>query len=363
MPGRGLTYRDAGVDADLGDALVERIKGPAARTLRPGVVAGIGGFASLFSLKDALDAARAKGAPLEAMRDPLLVSGTDGVGTKLLLAILMNRHDTVGIDLVAMCVNDVLTTGAMPLFFLDYFGTGKLEVDVAEKVITGVARGCELAGLSLVGGETAELPGLYRDGEYDLAGFAVGVVERSQLIDGQSVAPGDKIIGVASSGVHSNGYSLARKAVLEHAGLSLDGRPPELGGETLGDALIRPTRIYARAVEALLARARPNALAHITGGGIPGNLPRVMPVGSRAVLDVASWPRPPIFDVIQRAGAIAEDEMARTFNLGLGLLVIVPPAREQAALAALADAGEAAWTVGEITPGTEGAEPSAELRG
>lgn len=352
MSAGGLTYKDSGVDADLGDTLVDRIGARAKRTHRGGVVSGIGGFASLFSLKDAFLAAKKRGAPIEAMDDPLIVSGTDGVGTKLKIAFELGRHSTVGIDLVAMCVNDVLTTGALPLFFLDYYGTGKLEIDVAEAVISGIAEGCEQANMSLVGGETAELPGLYHPGEYDLAGFAVGVVDRAAIIDGRSVVPGDVLIGVGSSGLHSNGYSLARKALLDRGGLALGSTIDSLG-ETLGEALLRPTIIYATAIEALLAEARPKALAHITGGGIVGNLPRVLPDGTRAVVLRDRWKRPPIFDLVQRCGGISEDEMERTFNLGLGLIAVVSAEAAPRALAALARAGSTASVVGyiEVLPG------------
>jgi phosphoribosylformylglycinamidine cyclo-ligase len=355
-----LTYKGSGVDADLGDALVERIQARARRTIGPGVVSGIGGFAALFSLKEALAAAKAKGVLLEEMEDPLLVSGTDGVGTKLKIAFAMKKHDTVGIDLVAMCVNDVITAGAIPLFFLDYFATGRLELGVAEQVIGGVASGCEQGRLSLVGGETAELPGLYHEGEYDLAGFAVGVVDRKHVIDGRDVRPGDRLIGLASSGVHSNGFSLVRRA-LEHKAIALDARPQALLGSTVGDVLLAPTTIYVRALEALARAVRPKALAHITGGGIPGNLPRVLPSGTRAVLSRSRWPGQPIFDLIQEAGEIETEEMERTFNLGLGLIAVVAPEDEQAAVAALEAAGTRAWVVGEIERGRDGEEPVARI--
>ncbi|MFO0727234.1 MAG: phosphoribosylformylglycinamidine cyclo-ligase [Myxococcota bacterium] len=363
MPAGGLTYKDSGVDADLGDTLVERIGARAKRTHRPGVVSGIGGFASMFSLKEALEAAKKRGLPVENLDDPLIVSGTDGVGTKLKLAFDLKQHGTVGIDLVAMCVNDVLTTGALPLFFLDYYGTGKLEIEVAAAVIAGISEGCEQAEMALVGGETAELPGLYHPGEYDLAGFAVGVVDRKDVIDGRTVVPGDVLLGVASSGLHSNGYSLARKALLDRGGLSLSARIDALG-ETLGEALLRPTIIYAKVISALLRAARPKALAHITGGGIPGNLPRVLPPGTRAILDRGSWRRAPIFDLIQKTGGIEEGEMERTFNLGLGLIAAVAPAQAEAALAAIRGAGGTASVVGRIEAHpTPGAEADAILEG
>ena len=322
------TYREAGVDIDAGDALVERIKPMARRTHRPGVLGGLGGFGGLFSLTQA-----------GKYRDPVLVSGTDGVGTKLKLAFHLNRHDTVGIDLVAMCVNDIITTGAEPLFFLDYFATGRLDTDRAAAVIDGIARGCEQAGCALLGGETAELPGFYADGEYDLAGFAVGVVERDALIDGARIQAGDAVIGVASSGLHSNGYSLARRV------LPYETEP------AVADALLTPTRIYAPAVAALRAQVDVRGLAHITGGGIPGNLPRVFPEGLGAVLDAASWTPHPLFARIAAEGPVEHDEMLQTFNMGLGLCAIVPPAEAERARAALVAAGEQAWIVGEVAPG------------
>jgi phosphoribosylformylglycinamidine cyclo-ligase len=338
-----LSYRDAGVDIDAGDALVDRIKPFAARTRIPEVLADVGGFAGLCAVPGDVE-------------EPILVSGTDGVGTKLKLAFLADVHDTVGIDLVAMCVNDVVTTGARPLFFLDYFATGRLDVDRAAAVIRGIAAGCEQAGCALLGGETAELPGFYADGEYDLAGFAVGVVGRKQVLDGKAVRAGDVCLGVASSGLHSNGYSLVRKALLERAGLRLDAEVPELG-EPLAAALLRPTRIYARAVRAALAAAPGaiHALSHITGGGLPGNAPRVLPDGLGLHLETRAWARPPVFDLVQRAGDVAEEEMRRTFNLGLGLLAFVEPSRADDVRAALQGAGETAWVVGEVRemPGAE----------
>jgi phosphoribosylformylglycinamidine cyclo-ligase len=337
----GLTYKGAGVDIDAGDELVERIKPLAARTRIPEVVSGVGGFAGLCALPSGLV-------------DPVLVSSTDGVGTKLKIAFASGRHDTVGIDLVAMCVNDVLTTGARPLFFLDYFATGRLDVERATAVIRGITRGCTEAGCALLGGETAELPGFYAPDEYDLAGFAVGVVERARIVDGTRVRPGDAVIGVASSGLHSNGYALARKVLFDHAGLSLDVVLEDLG-EPLVDALLRPTRIYARAVRAVLEAADVRALSHITGGGLPGNLPRVIPEGLGVELDLRTWRRPPIFDVVQRLGGIDENEMRRTFNLGLGLIVVVPSPDASRAVDALAAAGEDAVIAGRIVdmPGTE----------
>jgi phosphoribosylformylglycinamidine cyclo-ligase len=336
MSPRPLTYRDAGVDIDAGDALVDRIKPLAARTRIPEVIADVGGFAGLCAVPAGID-------------EPVLVSGTDGVGTKLKIAFLADVHDTVGVDLVAMCVNDVVTTGARPLFFLDYFATGRLDVDRAAAVLRGIASGCEQASCALLGGETAELPGFYADGEYDLAGFAVGIVGRRQLLDGTAVRKGDACLGVASSGLHSNGYSLVRKVLLERAGLRLDATVPELG-ESLASALLRPTRIYARAVRAALEAApgAVHAISHVTGGGLPGNAPRVLPDGLGLVLDERAWTRPPIFDLVQRAGDVEESEMRRTFNLGLGLLVFVDPSQADAVRAALEGAGETAWVVGEV---------------
>jgi phosphoribosylformylglycinamidine cyclo-ligase len=350
----GLTYRDAGVDAERGDELIERIARFAKATHRPGLVSGIGGFASLFSLKDALG-----GAPLN---DPLLVSGTDGVGTKLKVAFAANRHDTVGIDLVAMCMNDVLTCGAIPLFFLDYFGTGKLELGTAEAVIRGIAEGCRRAECSLVGGETAELPGFYEDGEYDLAGFAVGVVERSEVIDGKSVVPGDAILGIGSTGLHSNGYSLARRALFDRAGYRMDSMLDGLE-RPLGEVLLEPTAIYTSLIRALRGKVTIKALAHITGGGLEGNVPRVLPNGVVAALDAHNWPRPPIFAAIERAGNVARAEMYKTFNMGIGLVIVVSGDQRDAALTVLKDIGEKVYSLGEIKEGAPGAEAVAELTG
>jgi phosphoribosylformylglycinamidine cyclo-ligase len=333
-----LTYRDAGVDIDEGDRLVELIKPYARPTLRPEVLAGIGGFGGLFALD------------VKKYREPVLVSGTDGVGTKLKIAFAADRHGTIGQDLVAMCVNDVAVVGAEPLFFLDYFATGKLSAEQGAEVVKGIAEGCRLAGCALIGGETAELPGFYAKGEYDLAGFAVGVVERSRIVDGRAVTPGDLVLGIAASGVHSNGYSLARKALLEKH--PLDARLEGLGGKTLADALLEPTRIYAKDVLAVLEQVPVRSFAHITGGGLPGNVPRNLPDGTRAVLEERRWPRPAIFDVIEREGQVSRDEMYRTFNMGLGLVAVVAPKDEAAALAVLRGRGLEAWTVGTIERGT-----------
>ena len=337
----GITYKQAGVDVEAGDALVDRIKPLAARTRIPEMLSGVGGFAGLCGLPAGLS-------------EPVLVSGTDGVGTKLKVAFLADRHDSVGIDLVAMCVNDVITCGARPLFFLDYFATGVLDVDRAEKVISGIAKGCEDAGCALLGGETAEMPGMYAAGEYDLAGFSVGVVDRAKIIDGTRVRPGDAVIGVSSSGLHSNGYSLARKVLLENAGLALDARPSELG-EPLVDALLRPTRIYVRAVRALIERVDVRALSHITGGGLPGNVPRVIPDGLGVEIDPRTWSLPPIFALVAQHGAVPLAEMRLAFNMGLGLVVVVAPVDAKAAVDALTSAGETAAIVGRVieTPGAE----------
>lgn len=347
MTDKGLSYRDAGVDIDAGERLVDRIKPLAARTKIPEVLGGVGGFAGLCRVPS-------------GMTEPVLVSGTDGVGTKLRVAFLAGRHDTIGIDLVAMCVNDVLTVGARPLFFLDYFATGRLDVGTAEEVIAGIARGCELAECALLGGETAEMPGSYPDGEYDVAGFAVGVVERAAILDGSAVKEGDVVLGVPSSGLHSNGFSLARKALLERGGLALDAVLPELGAP-LGEVLLTPTRIYTRAVAAALGAGGVRALCHVTGGGLPGNLPRVLPEGLGAEVDPRSIPRPPIFDVVARLGGVEEREMRRAFNLGVGLVVVVDPASERAVTEALHGAGETPFPLGRVVS-MPGAEDEARVR-
>ncbi len=341
-----LSYRDAGVDIDAGNALVERIKPAVAGTRRAGVLGGIGGFGGLFEL------------PLDRYREPVLVSGTDGVGTKLKLAIDSGRHERIGIDLVAMCVNDIIVAGAEPLFFLDYYATGRLDVEIAASVVEGIAEGCRQAGCALIGGETAEMPGMYAEGDYDLAGFSVGIVEKSRILDGGSVAAGDALIGLAASGPHSNGYSLVRK-VLEVSGARLD----EACGETsLGDALLAPTRIYVKPLLALLAEQPVHALAHITGGGLPENLPRVLPAGTVAEIDAASWRRPAVFDWLQRAGNIADAELYRTFNCGIGMVVVVPGAAAEAAVATLNAAGERAVVIGHIATGQPGAAPRVDIR-
>jgi phosphoribosylformylglycinamidine cyclo-ligase len=333
-----ITYRQAGVDIDAGDALVERIARLARPTRIPEVVAGVGGFAGLCALPAGLS-------------DPILVSGTDGVGTKLKVAFATSVHDTVGIDLVAMCVNDVITVGARPLFFLDYFGTGKLDVDVGEAVVRGIAEGCMQAGCALLGGETAELPGMYAPGEYDLAGFAVGVVERSRVLDGTRARPGDRVLAVASSGLHSNGFSLARRVLEGEMKLRMSDRIEALGA-TLGEALLAPTKIYARAARSLLDAAGEavKGLSHITGGGLPGNIPRVLPDGLGVRLDLGTYARPAIFRVIAEGGPVEEAEMRRTFNLGVGLVAVVAPEAEARAIDALRSSGEQAWAFGEVIP-------------
>jgi phosphoribosylformylglycinamidine cyclo-ligase len=328
----GITYKDAGVDIDAGDELVDRI-GPAVRsTSRPEVLAGVGGFASLVALPG-------------GYREPLLVAGTDGVGTKLKIAFALNDHRTVGIDLVAMCANDVIAVGAEPLFFLDYYACGRLEPAAAAQVVEGIADGCRQAGCALVGGETAELPGFYASGEYDLAGFLVGVVERDSVIDGRDARPGDAVIGLASSGLHSNGYSLARQ-VVERSGLPLTAVPHGLD-RPLGQVLLEPTRIYARAVRALLAEVRVRSLAHITGGGLCGNVPRTLPGGIGARLE-AGWPVPAVFRWLAASGPVDPPEMLRTFNMGIGMTAVVAADRAEAALAILSANGADARIIGEL---------------
>jgi phosphoribosylformylglycinamidine cyclo-ligase len=337
-PPSPLSYKDAGVDIDAGDALVERIKPLAKRTLREGVLAGIGGFGALFEVP-------------KRYREPVLVSGTDGVGTKLKLAFEWNMHDTVGIDLVAMSVNDVLVQGAEPLFFLDYFACGKLDVETAVAVVGGIAKGCELSGCALIGGETAEMPGMYPSGEYDLAGFAVGAVEKSKILTGASVASGDVVLGLASSGVHSNGFSLVRKCI-ERAGASA---PETLDGQPFRQALMAPTRLYVKNVLAALAAHPIKALAHITGGGLLENIPRVLPDGTAAHLKKGSWPKTELFAWLQATAGIDDFEMNRTFNNGIGMVVVIEAAHAGACAATLAAAGEQVFEIGVIAPRGEGA--------
>ncbi|HEU5468686.1 MAG TPA: phosphoribosylformylglycinamidine cyclo-ligase [Steroidobacteraceae bacterium] len=330
-----LTYRDAGVDIDAGEELVERIKPRVARTRRPEVLAGIGGFGAMIEI------------PEGRWRRPVLVAGTDGVGTKLRLAIDTGLHDGVGQDLVAMCANDVVVQGAEPLFFLDYYATGRLSVDVAERVIAGIAEGCALAGCALVGGETAEMPGMYDEGDYDLAGFCVGVVERDRIIDGTRAQAGDAVIGLASSGPHSNGYSLIRR-LLADTGADASTR---VGGARLIDLLMAPTRIYVKPVLRLAATADVRALAHITGGGLTDNIPRVLPKGLGVRIDPGTWPRAPVWDWIQQSGRISDAEMHRTFNCGIGMVAILPRGEADAALALLRDSGEEPMIIGEVVAG------------
>jgi phosphoribosylformylglycinamidine cyclo-ligase len=328
-----LTYRAAGVDIDAGNAVVERIKPLVKRTFRPEVMGGLGGFGGLFDLSD-------------RYKEPVLVSGTDGVGTKLKLAQILNRHDTIGIDLVGMCVNDVLVQGAEPLFFLDYFATGKLDVDTTVAVVGGIAKGCELAGCALIGGETAEMPDMYPPGEYDLAGFTVGAVEKSQMLSGEAIVAGDVILGVASSGPHSNGYSLVRK-ILERAGSPLE---LDLGGVKLADALMAPTTIYVKSMLDLLKTEPVHGMAHITGGGLKENIIRVVPDGLGIALDAATIVLPPVFDWLMREGNVAREEMWRTFNCGIGFTVILPRDAVAAASALLAKHGLASSVIGEVVP-------------
>lgn len=340
-----LSYKDAGVDIDAGDALVERIKGVAKRTRRPEVMAGLGGFGALCEIP-------------KGYHEPVLVSGTDGVGTKLRLAMDLGIHDTIGIDLVAMCVNDLIVLGAEPLFFLDYYASGHLNVDMAASVVEGIGQGCEQAGCALVGGETAEMPGMYEGEDYDLAGFCVGVVEKSQIIDGSKVAAGDKLIGLASSGPHSNGYSLIRK-ILEVAKADLQQK---LTNGTLAEALLAPTRIYVKPLLALIKQCQVNALSHITGGGLLENIPRVLPANTKAVIDTTSWQRPEVFDWLQQNGNVTEREMHRTFNCGVGMVICVPADQADKALDILTELGEQAWLLGEIAKAADG-EDQVELKG
>jgi len=333
----GITYRDAGVDIDAGDELVDRIKPLVKRTQRPEVLAGIGGFGALVELP-------------AGYKRPVLVSGTDGVGTKLRLAIETGRHDTIGIDLVAMCANDVVVQGAEPLFFLDYYATGKLRVDVAEAVIRGIAEGCAQAGAALVGGETAEMPGMYHGDDYDLAGFCVGVVEKDGIIDGRTTQAGDAVIGLASSGAHSNGYSLIRKLVT----LAGANDSTQLDGQALFDRLLTPTRIYVKSLLELARQVPVRAFAHITGGGLTDNIPRVLPDGLEVVLERKSWHRDPVFEWLQRTGRIEQAEMYRTFNCGIGMIAVVPGTHVDETLRLLVARGETATVIGEVRRGSAG---------
>ena len=337
-PSKGLSYRDAGVDIDAGDDLVDRIKPLAKKTMREGVLAGIGGFGALFELP-------------KRYKEPVLVSGTDGVGTKLRLAFEWNRHETIGQDLVAMSVNDILVQGAEPLFFLDYFACGKLTVDTAATVVGGIAKGCELSGCALIGGETAEMPGMYPPGEYDLAGFAVGAVEKSKIITGATIVPGDTVLAIGSSGAHSNGYSLVRK-IIERAG----AKPSDdLGGRPLGDVVMAPTEIYVKPLLKLISEINVKGMAHITGGGLVDNVPRVLPENAQAVLHRDSWQMPELFRWLQMKGGVADAEMVRVFNCGIGMVVIVSPDQADAAIKSLTAQGLKAWVVGEVVERPNGA--------
>ena len=330
-----LDYRSSGVDIDAGNELVRRIRPVVRQTHGPGVLGGIGGFGALFEL------------PLDRYRNPVLVSGTDGVGTKLKLACDLDRHETVGIDLVAMCVNDILVTGADPLYFLDYFATGRIDVDLAESVVRGIAEGCKMAGCALVGGETAEMPGMYDGNDYDLAGFAVGIVEKDRILDPADVQPGQVLLGMASSGPHSNGYSLIRR-ILRKSAVSMDD---PLGGTSLGEALLAPTRIYARSVLGLLESVPVTAAAHVTGGGISENLPRMLPDGTRAVIDLSAWDLPEVFRWLQAEGGIASGEMLRTFNCGIGMVLSVDAAQAEKARTVLEGNGETVFSIGRVERG------------
>lgn len=335
---KGLSYRDAGVDIDAGDDLVDRIKPLAKKTMREGVLAGIGGFGALFEVP-------------KRYKEPVLVSGTDGVGTKLRLAFEWNRHDTIGQDLVAMSVNDILVQGAEPLFFLDYFACGKLSVDTAATVVGGIAKGCELSGCALIGGETAEMPGMYPPGEYDLAGFAVGAVEKSKIITGATITPGDVVLAIGSSGAHSNGYSLVRK-IIERAG----AKPTDdLGGCPLGDVVMAPTQIYVKPLLKLISEINVKGMAHITGGGLVDNVPRVLPENTQAVLHRDSWQMPELFRWLQMKGGVADAEMVRVFNCGIGMVVIVSADQADVAIQSLKTEGLNAWTVGEVVERPTGA--------
>lgn len=346
MTEKSLSYKDAGVDIDAGNQLVDRIKHVAKKTKRPGVLAGLGGFGALFELPT-------------GYKEPVLISGTDGVGTKLRLAMDLNKHDTIGIDLVAMCVNDLIVAGAEPLFFLDYYATGKLNVDVAEQVVTGIGEGCLQSGCALVGGETAEMPGMYHDDDYDLAGFCVGVAEKSEIIDGSNVSDGDVLIGLASSGPHSNGYSLIRK-IIEVSGANVSDSLE--GGTVISDALMQPTRIYVKNLLKLISESPVNALSHITGGGLLENIPRVLPDNCKAVINTSSWDLPPVFKWLQKNGNVETTEMYRTFNCGVGMVIAVPQANAQQNVDMLNELGEQAWVIGEIKTKSD-SEEAVELVG
>jgi phosphoribosylformylglycinamidine cyclo-ligase len=342
-PAGPWSYQRAGVDLRAAALVKERIKVLARRTFSPAVLSELGAFGGLFRLDPNL------------AQDPVLVASADGVGSKLKVAMLAGRHDTVGCDLVHHCVNDVLTQGAMPLFFLDYLAVSKMDPSLVEEIIEGISRGCSINGCALLGGETAEMPDLYAAGEYDLAGFLVGLADRSKLLSGAAARPGDVLLGLASDGLHTNGYTLARKVLFEAAGLGPDSELPELG-ESVASALLRPHRSYLRALAPLLGDGRLRALAHITGGGIPGNLPRVLPNGTRALIQLGSWEQPPLFGLLQRLGNVGEDDMRRTFNLGIGMIAVVAAGAHEAVQAELKARGEQVWAIGELTAGAPGVE-------
>jgi len=332
-------YKQAGVDIAAGNEAVERMKKHVKKTFRPGVLTDLGGFGALFGLDK------------DKYEEPVLVSGTDGVGTKLKLAFAMDKHDTIGVDAVAMCVNDIVVQGAEPLFFLDYLACGKIVPEKIEAIVKGIADGCLQAGCALIGGETAEMPGMYGEGEYDIAGFAVGVVDRRKMIDGSAIRPGDAVIGLASSGVHSNGFSLVRKLLLEDKGWSLGQRIPELDG-ALGEVLLTPTKIYVRTILSLLRETTIKGMAHVTGGGFIENIPRVLPEGADVVIEEGSWPVPPIFKVLREAGNVAHDDMFRTFNMGIGMVLIVPEEEAGRTIGRAQALGEGAYRIGTVTEGT-----------
>ncbi|WP_418791696.1 phosphoribosylformylglycinamidine cyclo-ligase [Phosphitispora sp. TUW77] len=335
---KGLTYADAGVDINAGTEAVELMKEHVKKTFRPEVLADLGGFGGLFALNTS------------KYKEPVLVSGTDGVGTKLMIAFMMDKHDTVGIDAVAMCANDILVQGAEPLFFLDYLAVGKLFPQRVADIVKGIAEGCRQAGCALIGGETAEMPGFYSENEYDIAGFVVGVADRQRIIDGSKIVPGDIVIGLPSSGLHSNGYSLARKALLEIGRLKIGDYSDELG-RTIGEEMLEPTRIYSRQILPLLGKYDICGMAHITGGGLTENIPRILPEGTKVVLNAKAWPEKPVFNLIQRIGGVATGEMYRTFNMGIGMVIIVPFAQADAVMADLKAAGEAACLIGKVAEG------------
>lgn len=343
MSDKRTTYKDAGVDITAGNNFVNMIKPLVKATSRPEVLADIGGFGGLFSLNTS------------KYKNPVLVSGTDGVGTKLKIAFMADRHDTVGIDLVAMCVNDIIVQGAEPLFFLDYLATGKLLPEKAAEIVKGIAEGCKQAGCALIGGETAEMPGFYTDGEYDVAGFTVGVVDRDAIIDGSCISVGNQLIGIASSGLHSNGYSLARKLIFDHMGLEIDSEMPGTG-LSVADVLLTPTRIYVRSILNLLKDFSIKGIAHITGGGLLENVPRVLPKGCIAKIDLNSWQRPVLFDLLQNAGNVEQDEMYRTFNMGIGMVLAVAEEQAEEVIDRLKGLGEQAWTIGEVVSCPVGGE-------